>query len=45
MRASLFRDTPGSVKTLRKLYKDRSRDIDVDDLLAELFAENDRPLF
>lgn len=39
---SLFKETPGSVKTLRRLYKDRVRDIDPQKYMAELDSESDR---
>jgi hypothetical protein len=41
-RLSLFRDTPNSVKTLRRAYKDKFRPFDAAKLHGELIGESDR---
>jgi hypothetical protein len=42
MRLSMFKDTPGSIKTLRRSYKDRLRLPDKYSLQGELAGESDR---
>lgn len=41
-RPSIFKDPPGSVKTLRRFYKDRLSMPDSSKLIAELSGESDR---